>query len=310
VKPVGSCVAHGMNANASPELATRDRLSEADEFTCAICLNLLYEPVLWPAANHEAPPLCRHLYCRTCVLRCIISTSGGSCPLCRAPVTDSRIQRPEDLPIVLDVQRRIMQQFPLEHAEREADLAGVAKAWSTHQVLLHTVHSNPLQLRPRKGTVFKLWLRPSDETLLMVAAALTTPSRRLGICLEENASEGAVGCFASIVGYSGRKFTFASAVAALLKCKRTEDDMIRVKLQVGDPFEVCRVTRSVWVAPPDEQEYTSSPSLPFGTVRARQRSTPSRLPPIPRVLSGGVARLRDAAFQMLVAPSDVRGTLQ
>ena len=107
----------------------------------------------------------------------MISPSGRSCPLCRAPVASSWIDHPEDLPIVLEVQRQVMQQFPSEHAERQAEVAAESKASGTHQVLLHTVHSNPLQLRPRKGTFFKLWLRSTDETLLMVAAALTTPSR-------------------------------------------------------------------------------------------------------------------------------------
>eukprot|EP00964_Phaeocystis_antarctica_P045856 scaffold26427_cov48-Phaeocystis_antarctica.AAC.2 len=166
----------------------RDRM---DELTCAICLNLLCEPVLWPAANDAASP-CRHVFCRHCIVRCILSPSGRSCPLCRAPATRSWVECAEDLPIEADVQRQVMLHFPSEHAERQAEVAAEAKVSGTQQVLLHTVQGNPLQLRPRKGSYFKLWLRSTDETLLMVAAALTTPSRRLGICLDAQAAEGAV----------------------------------------------------------------------------------------------------------------------
>ena len=151
---------------------SQDRM---DELSCAICLSLLCEPVLWPAAADAASP-CRHVYCRHCIVRCILSPSGRSCPLCRAPATSTWIEC-ADLPIEVDVQRQVMEQFPSEHAERQAEVAVEAKASGTQQVLLHTVHSNPLQLRPRKGSFFKLWLRSTDETLLMVAAALTTSSR-------------------------------------------------------------------------------------------------------------------------------------
>lgn len=211
--------------------SSQDRM---DELSCAICLNLLCEPVLWPAADDAASP-CRHVYCRHCVVRCILSPSGRSCPLCRAPATSSWIECAEDLPIEFDVQRQVMDQFPSEHAERQVEVAEEARASGTQQVLLHTVHSNPLQLRPRKGSFVKLWLRSTDETLFMVAAALTTPSRRLGICLDAQAAEGAAGCFVSVVGYGRHEYTFARAVTALLRCRRQEDGMIRVKLQVGDP---------------------------------------------------------------------------
>ena len=98
--------------------------------------------------------------------------------MCRAPArSDCYAEDLEDLPLVVDVQHQVMQQFPSELAERQAEVAEEAKVSGTHQVLLYTVHSNPLQLRPRKGTFFKLWLRTTDETLLMIAAALTTPSR-------------------------------------------------------------------------------------------------------------------------------------
>ena len=54
--------------------------------------------------------------------------------------------------------------FPSEHAARQAEVA--KEASDVHQVLLHTVHSNPWNLRPRKGSYFRLWLRSTDETLL------------------------------------------------------------------------------------------------------------------------------------------------
>ena len=231
----------GFSTIDAMDTASPDRMNE---LTCAICLSLLCEPVLWPAADDATA--CRHVYCRHCIVRCVFSPSGKSCPLCRAPASSVCV---EDLPIEVDVQRQVMELFPSEHAARQAEVA--KEASDVHQVLLHTVHSNPWNLRPRKGSYFWLWLHSTDETLLMVAAALTTPSRRLGICLDAQAAEGAAGCFVSVVGYGRHEYTFARAVNALLRCRRPEDDMIRVKLQVGEPFEVCRVTRRVWVAPAD-----------------------------------------------------------
>ena len=176
---------------------------QMNELTCAICLNLLCEPVLWPAADEATA--CRHVFCRNCIVRCVFSPSGKSCPLCRAPASSVCV---EDLPVQVDVQRQVMELFPSEHAMRQAEVA--KEASEVHQVLLHTVHSNPWNLRPRKGSYFRLWLRSTDETLLMVAAALTTPSRRLGICLDAQATEGAAGCFVSVVGYGRHVYLLIS----------------------------------------------------------------------------------------------------
>ena len=158
-----------------PGFSTIDAMDTAspdqmNELTCAICLNLLCEPVLWPAA--DAANACRHVFCRHCIVRCVFSPSGKSCPLCRAPASSVCV---EDLPVQVDVLRQVMELFPSEHATRQAEMA--KEASDVHQVLLHTVDSNPWNLRPRKGSYFRLWLRSTDETLLMVAAALTTPSR-------------------------------------------------------------------------------------------------------------------------------------
>ena len=138
------------------DTASPDRM---DELTCAICLNLLCEPVLWPAADDATA--CRHVFCRHCIVRCTFSPSGKSCPLCRAPASSVCV---EDLPIEVDVQRQVMEFFPSEHAVRQAEVA--KEASDVHQVLLHTVDSNPWNLRPRKGSYFRLWLRSTDETLL------------------------------------------------------------------------------------------------------------------------------------------------
>ena len=142
----------------------------------------------------------------------------------------------------------------------------------------------------------------SDHTLtpvlnLTVALAQT---RRLDICLDEQAAEGAVGCFVRVVGYGGTQYTFERAVAALLRCRRAEDGMIRVRLQVGDPFEVCRVTRRVWVAPPDDHEYSCSTALPLGTVRARPDAAPRRPLLARSILGGGVVRLCEGAHRLFV----------
>ena len=158
----------GFSTIDAMDTASRDRMNE---LTCAICLNLLCEPVLWPAA--DAANACRHVFCRHCIVRCVFSPSGKSCPLCRAPASSVCV---EDLPVQVDVQRQVMELFPSEHAVRQAEVA--KEASDVHQVLLHTVHSNPWNLRPRKGSYFRLWLRSTDETLLMVAAALGEIARR------------------------------------------------------------------------------------------------------------------------------------
>ena len=280
-------------------------MDEYDELSCAICLNLLCEPVRWPS---DAADPCPHSFCRACIFRCINSHCGRACPVCRAPATRTWIESPESLPLDDEKQRQIMQHHPAEHTTRQAEHQAELKSLQAResQVLLHTVCSNPLHLRPKKGTVFPLYIRSDNaQTLMMVAAAMATPNKRLGICLEERALEGSIGCFASVVSPLGsarsEEFTLARAVAALLRSKRSGgDDVIRVKLEVGDLFEVCRVT-SKFAPPTDGLSSTSTPLLsaavrarPFATrpvppalaslSRVFRRSTtppsPLRLPPI------------------------------
>ena len=100
------------------DTASPDRM---DELTCAICLNLLCEPVLWPAA--DAANACRHVFCRNCIVRCVFSPSGKSCPLCRAPASSVCV---EDLPVQVDVQRQVMEcrSTPYQSASRRSTLRG------------------------------------------------------------------------------------------------------------------------------------------------------------------------------------------
>ena len=89
---------------------------EPDELCCAVCMQLLCEPVKWPAVQ---PSSCTHAFCRLCtyqVMRWNLCKANSTadlqprCPICRAPATDDTIYAsPESLAVDGSIQQRVRQ---------------------------------------------------------------------------------------------------------------------------------------------------------------------------------------------------------
>jgi len=96
-------------ASASVEEQEREEKKQAEEdsdsFECAICLELLCEPLQLP---------CSHVFCRSCLI--CDSTREGRCPLCRQQIPeafDARTARVHE-----QLERAIKTSLPAEYEER------------------------------------------------------------------------------------------------------------------------------------------------------------------------------------------------
>ncbi|GIL62835.1 hypothetical protein Vafri_17013 [Volvox africanus] len=101
---------------------------DPSEYECAICQNLLLDPVVGP---------CGHDYCRSCLERWRATKSSSSstvaCPLCREPV-------PGELGVCVRLRETIQRFFPeevkkrrLEVGERTGNLAKAARQQATQR---------------------------------------------------------------------------------------------------------------------------------------------------------------------------------
>jgi len=64
---------------------TEEEAFNADEEECAICLELIEEPLQTP---------CRHLFCGDCI-RPMLETAGEKCPICRKKVKVAQLKKPK-----------------------------------------------------------------------------------------------------------------------------------------------------------------------------------------------------------------------
>eukprot|EP00929_Paragymnodinium_shiwhaense_P072247 TRINITY_DN36665_c0_g1_i1.p1 TRINITY_DN36665_c0_g1~~TRINITY_DN36665_c0_g1_i1.p1 ORF type:complete len:313 (+),score=62.21 TRINITY_DN36665_c0_g1_i1:62-940(+) len=95
-----------------PEAETADP-DDLLEYTCAICLELLVEPLSLP---------CSHVFCRQCLASTLKETSEQRrCPLCRAAISDwfNAFQAPADK----ELERTIMRACTVEYTQRLEDIA-------------------------------------------------------------------------------------------------------------------------------------------------------------------------------------------
>lgn len=92
--------------NALPRTPLLDTLLE--QFSCIICLKLLYEPVTTP---------CGHSFCRTCLCRAIDITDH--CPVCRSVLY---LQDPAQMALTNTLRDAIQVAFPNEYENRRKEL--------------------------------------------------------------------------------------------------------------------------------------------------------------------------------------------
>ena len=198
---------------------TASEHAEPEELCCAICMQLLCEPIQWPAVE---PSACTHTFCRLCtyqVLRwnlCKASSSGlePHCPICRAPATDETIYAsPESLVVEGTIQERVLQ--VCEAAEHQARLCANNTELERMSALEFDLPLHPVgNFYLRKGQ--KIKLRLPREQVGAVAHSLVFAKRRLGLVLSNLPYVGAPTRMATLCGFRlDKPYTMAEALAKL-----------------------------------------------------------------------------------------------
>ena len=94
--------------------ASDSEASKPDSLACCLCLNLLCEPVHWPATTGSP---CQHVFCRLCTFKCLRASVEPACPLCREPACDeSHGAAASDLVLARAKSEEVLQTFALEHS--------------------------------------------------------------------------------------------------------------------------------------------------------------------------------------------------
>ena len=112
--PATSDCSSSVASSISSSVSTRDSSSSAcaegachvSDFSCPLCMKLLYEPVT---------TACGHSFCRECLVRCLDHNNG--CPLCRTVLHVSS-RKP---PVSVSLQNILNKQFPQQTKERETE---------------------------------------------------------------------------------------------------------------------------------------------------------------------------------------------
>ena len=213
----------GVDVNSETRASLLERAPDAvrhepDELCCAVCMQLLCEPILWPAVQ---PSACAHTFCRLCtyqVLRwnlCNASTSEAAprCPICRVPATEDTIYAsPESFAVESAVQQRVLQVCDAAEyqARLQANHAVVEQMTALEFDLpLHAVGRFQL----RKGQ--KIKLRLPWEQVGAIAHALVFARRRVGLVLSDLPYVGVPARMATLCGYRiDRPYTMSEVSAA------------------------------------------------------------------------------------------------
>lgn len=178
-----------------------DDVDGGDE--CAVCYQILCEPVRWPAAPGGT---CEHVFCKPCVRRWA-ARRDACCPLCRAPASTPRHRKFDiDQSLAAEVERR----HPGTYAE---------------SLVLHRQMSRTYHLQDREGTTrvpviigydgvsqrayrqahsinafrgFFSFTRTEHLTALAHALASSTGQRRVMVLPDEECGVGASGRLVTI----------------------------------------------------------------------------------------------------------------
>ena len=165
--------------------------SGGDNLACAVCLQLPWEPVLWPCA--EGAEQCGHVFCRGCVRQCV-ARAQPCCPLCRAPAAADAATR--ELPIDKTTEELVEQQAPAAYAARKGAALRETKLRSKLPMLaLHSIGLERCDFRD--GQIISIYLKEPAQLWLAVWL-FATGERRLGVLFGSEA-DGSRGRLANVV---------------------------------------------------------------------------------------------------------------
>ena len=156
--------------------------------TCAICFNLLLNPVLWPAQDRAQ---CSHAFCEGCTHE-VLARSFSVCPLCRAPAIENAAA---SLTIDEDTLGRLQREAPARHAARTEEYQRELHLRATLPELFLYCTGGKYKLKNAQVLELKL-TRACD--LWLVVKLLMTGTRKVGLLVGAEAP-GSEGYIASVM---------------------------------------------------------------------------------------------------------------
>ena len=233
--------AHGLPAAPIPE-----------SISCAICLQVQFEPVKWPGApaagggegQTTEPSSCGHTFCKNCTIHVLQSRTAPVCPLCRTPAAPGA--KFEDLPVDQPTFDMVQNDAPELYAARVASRAEARERelslrQSLPQLLLYTLGS---KCEFASGFVLTLRLREAAHMWLVVKL-LTSGERKLGVLLGPEVA-GTDGRMATVCNLPFcNPIPLAKAVSRVMWEKKSQG-YVSLRLRIGaDHFRAVFVSHAL-----------------------------------------------------------------
>ena len=243
--------------------------STPEALLCAICLQVLYHPVLWPGGDGDKET-CGHSFCRRCVRACLSLTASACCPLCRVPAAANAAEC--ELVVDAAMSARLLREAPAQLAARSRARMRELEVFSSLNELFIYKLDRRYDFKP--GYVINLRLR-EPRHLWLVVKLLESGVRKLGLLMGPE-SQGTNGMLATVMNLPFRP-TSMTLTAALGRVSFERKSKVRVPLAPA------------WCMPPrwHRLAYFSSTAvrtgerLPQAEGRTRVLSCPPHRPPRP-----------------------------
>ena len=163
-RPTGS--GSGTDADSMPNKDLHDSFIP-DNLICAVCLQLMCEPVMWPTEALPGTGSCGHLLCKRCTKQCAARPSP-TCPLCRTPAAGDLGVR--ELFVDQPTVELMKQEVPVMHAERMDALQREEKLKASLSELLLFPFGRRCDYKT--GKLFSVTLRTPAQLWLVVQVSL------------------------------------------------------------------------------------------------------------------------------------------
>jgi len=211
----------------APPSDSSDGDSLPEGLVCAICLQLVHEPVLWPAAAES----CGHAFCKRCTLACV-ATANPCCPLCRAPAAEGVTA--EDLVVDSATLERIESEVPAIHASRvAAELVDSRLRATLPDIMLYRLDE---KYAFKAGYVIDLRLKEPTH-LWMLTKLLVTGVRRIGLLFPATTSGDQNGRIATVLNLPFNPPTMSlNAAVGRVGMERHSKGSCHLRLRVSGEF--------------------------------------------------------------------------
>ena len=140
-----------------------------ENLICAVCLQLMCEPVMWPTEMSPGSGSCGHLLCKRCTKQCAVRPSP-TCPLCRAPAAGDVAVR--ELVVDQPTVELMKQQAPALYAARMDALEREKRLKASLTELLLYPYGRRSEFKT--GYTFSVALRTPAQLWLVVKVSLGT----------------------------------------------------------------------------------------------------------------------------------------